>query len=289
MRPAGIGWMDNEPTLARDADAASTLDGLATSFESQWNSGQRPQIQDFLSRVAAPDRPDLLARLMRLEMELQSRSGETFAVRNYREQFAEYSDVVEKVLAEHSGSGISGSRSKGARESTVGRAGLAGDNTAALSAPSSPSRRSAGAGSATGGAPLMRFGDYEILSEIARGGMGVVYRARQVKLNRIVALKMILAGQFASEADVQRFYSEAEAAAKLDHPGIVPIYEVDEAEGRHYFSMSFVDGKSLQERIAAGPLPPREAAQLMKQVAEAVHYAHQHGVIHRDLKPRNIL
>ena len=112
------------------------------------------------------------------------------------------------------------------------------------------------------GTRIRYFGDYELLTEIARGGMGVVYRAKQNKLNRIVALKMILAGQFASEEDVQRFYTEAAAAALLDHPGIVPVYEVGEHQGQHFFSMGFVEGPSLAARIASGPLPPREAASL---------------------------
>lgn len=139
------------------------------------------------------------------------------------------------------------------------------------------------------GTKVRYFGDYELLEEIARGGMGVVYKARQMKLNRIVALKMILSGELASKEDVQRFYSEAESAAQLDHPGIVPIFEVGEHAGQHFFSMGYVDGESLSHRIADSPLPPQEAAEVIRSVASAVQYAHEKGVIHRDLKPANIL
>ncbi len=138
-------------------------------------------------------------------------------------------------------------------------------------------------------ARLACFGDYELLEEIARGGMGVVYKARQVSLNRIVAVKMILAGQFAGRDATQRFKTEAEAAARLRHPGIVGVHEVGQHEGFHYFSMDYIEGKNLAEMARAKPVSAQQAAEWVKAVAQAIHYAHEQGILHRDIKPPNIL
>src|SRR5438094_3194085 len=136
---------------------------------------------------------------------------------------------------------------------------------------------------------LMDFGDYELVEEIGLGGQGVVFRARQKSLNRTVALKVISLGQWASEAHVKRFRREAEAAARLEHPCIVLIYEVGERDGSCYFSMKFVEGGQLDEVAKREPIPIRRAVELMANVARNVHYAHEHGILHRDIKPGNIL
>eukprot|EP00913_Durusdinium_trenchii_P019522 g18352.t1 len=133
------------------------------------------------------------------------------------------------------------------------------------------------------------FDDYELQEEIGRGGMGVVYRARQKSLGRDVALKMILQSELASEIDLKRFRSEAEAAAKLDHPNAVPVYEVGEQNGQPFFSMRLIEGTTLARRIAEGPLPPRDAARLLVPISRAIAEAHRLGLLHRDLKPSNIL
>jgi serine/threonine protein kinase len=136
---------------------------------------------------------------------------------------------------------------------------------------------------------LRYFGDYELLEEVARGGMGVVYRARQLSLDRIVAVKMMRPGLLATDAEIRRFYTEAKTAARLQHPNIVAIHEVGEFDGLHYFSMDFVGGPSLAELMRDRQLSAMEAARCVQVLAETVQHAHSQGILHRDLKPSNVL
>jgi serine/threonine protein kinase/tetratricopeptide (TPR) repeat protein len=177
--------------------------------------------------------------------------------------------------------GVDSSAEASAKADDPGRAdNLARDNTNAVPCVKTAARMAK---------MLGQLGDYELLEEIGRGGQGVVFRARQKSLNRIVALKVIGLGQWATKAHLRRFRLEAEAAASLDHPCIVPIYEVGERDGQCYFSMKFIEGGQLDEVVGHTPVSTRQAAELVSKVARTVHYAHEHGILHRDIKPGNIL
>ena len=259
-----------------EIDLARHIDEVCRRFEADWREGRQPRMENYLDGVSQEGQLALRAELEALERELGLADG-AIALSGS----GPIAEAPTIAPASPPTAPVPGLASPPVQEEAT--VPPRDDATVGLgsSAPAPPDASAPGR--------VRYFGDYEIEGELARGGMGVVFRTRQISLNRPVALKMILAAQLANDTDVKRFYTEAEAAANLDHPGIVPIFEVGQHEGQHFFSMGFVEGQSLSQRLADGPLPSREAAELVRRVSEAIEYAHRRGVIHRDLKPANIL
>jgi WD40 repeat protein/serine/threonine protein kinase len=252
------------------SDKDRAIDLACDQFETAWRAGEPPRIEDFLDNATEPERGRLLRELVLLDRYHRRRRGEQRLLQQYQEQFPRL-DL------------------RGLDEEHEADSPRNLDDANGCAFPEQAAESLAASGPRT-------FGNYELLAEIARGGMGIVYKARQRVPGRIVALKMILLGPRASAADRERFRVEAEAAAALDHPNIVPIYDVGEHDGQPYFSMKFIAGPSLARWIAARrphlaeTLPEQRAlAHLLEQAAHAVHHAHQRGILHRDLKPANIL
>ena len=256
-------FMNNERSLGE------RIDHIADAFDAALQRGDNPRIEEFLLRCPSDDESTVLEELLRIEIEFRQGRGDTILEDDYASRFPASTEIIREVLGESAQPVVD------RKEPTVIRMDAGNDTI-----PATDLDR---------GHASSRIGDYEILEEIARGGMGVVCRARQISLNRLVALKLIKSGELAGDEEVQRFRNEAENAAKLYHPNIVPVHEVGECDGQHFFSMELIEGSSLDADVKQGPTSPRDAAALVRTLANAVQYAHDKGIVHRDLKPANVL
>jgi tetratricopeptide (TPR) repeat protein len=251
--------------------ALRRVDIFCARFEELWKTGQRPCLEEFLNGTQGAEREELLRGLLRLERYYRQGLGELVDAQEYEERFPEDVALIQAVLAE-------------------------GRTVAPLTYPTSPHATGPKAFTPVEHADRDRarprfpsIPGYELLAELGRGGMGIVYQARHTVLKRLVALKMILSGNYASREELDRFQREAEALARLQHPNIIRIYEVGEVDGSPFFSLEFVEGGSLARYLGGTPQPPRSAVELVATLASAMHAAHLSGVVHRDLKPANIL
>lgn len=225
------------------------IDEICDTFESKLRLGETPRIEDALEQISNEGRRPLIIELQKIEREYRDKKAE----QDYRRRFPEFHPVTASLSIET-------------------------DLTSDFQT-STQSRDES----------LPEIPGYEIISKLGEGGMGVVYKAKQRGLDRLVAIKMMRSGEFASSVERQRFLFEAEAIAALDHPNIVPVYDVGVSQGDHYLSLKYFEGGSLEEKLRTRRLHEVEAAELMLSITQAVSHAHQRGVLHRDLKPANIL
>jgi tetratricopeptide (TPR) repeat protein len=263
--------MNNASFLSDDVLSAAALrrvDDICARFEDQWRAGRRPRLEELLNGTHGPEREELLRELLRLERHYRQSLNEAVDGGEYERRFPKDVALIRAVLAE------------GRTVDPAPDPDATGPEAAAPKADTD------------GECVKPRFPSvpgYEIVAELGRGGMGVVYQARHTALKRVVALKMILSGTYASGDQLDRFQREAETLARLQHPNIIHIYEVGEVQGSPFFSLEFVEGGSLARHLGGTPQPPRPAAELVATLSRAMHAAHQSDVVHRDLKPANIL
>jgi len=263
----GSSTTSNDTADGRNQPHASTVDLDSLSLSECWLLEQ--YLQHYPQLGSSHDLP---LPLILEEYRVRQRWGDRPAHQNYLQRFAQHKNVLSEALSQ-------------VDEELATETSLAGSEVGATIAPNNSQTRMLGSLEDFGDS----FGDYKLLEEIGRGGMGVVYRARQKSLNREVAIKMILSGGLADEEAIERFYGEAQAVAQLRHSNIVMVHEVGEQDGHHFFSMDYIQGQSLSELIRSHPLTAREAADYVRTIAAAMQSAHEAGVLHRDLKPSNIL
>jgi WD40 repeat protein/predicted Ser/Thr protein kinase/cell division protein FtsB len=238
-----------------------SVDERCDQFEAEWKAGRRPSLAAFLADWTESGADQLFRFLLELDVDYRRKAGETVAIGDYAAEFASFRAIVQEVVYQ-----------PGLAETHDLGTGKTRPQVTAVEPQ-----------------PAGTFGSYELMELLGQGGMGVVYKARQTRLNRLVAIKMLLSGGHASPEEVRRFHAEAEAAAKLDHPNIVPIYEVGEIGGRHFFSMAYIEGPSLAKQLRDEPFTVRAAVEMLRTIADAVQHANMQGIVHRDLKPANIL
>ena len=249
-----------QPSASESTDEVA--DDLVARFNAAWSNGEPTTIERFLA-AAGGEEPaeDELFELIYTEVVLREQAEEFPTHAEYRRRFPEHADRVGRLFEVH----------EAVRDASL--PGLGNGRT----------------GTNPTAEPTPMFGNYELLEEVGRGGMGIVYRARHNVSDEIVALKVIRSGSFAGEEEAKRFQSEVETASRVRHPGLVPIIESGECGGMQYLVMEFIDGSDLAERVEGGPLESAEAARIIMKVAEALHAVHESGIIHRDLKPHNVL
>jgi tetratricopeptide (TPR) repeat protein len=268
--------------------ALRRVDDACARFEESWKKGERPSLSQPLAGADGPEREELLRELLRLDLHYRRFRGECVAADEYERRFPQDVAVIRAVFAEESAGETTDPAADVEphlpRPATTMTRLSASPATAPPEAPQQPHVTDEAVPPALPTVP-----GYEILGLLGRGGMAAVYKARQRALKRLVALKMILPGDFASPQQLTRFRAEADAIARLRHPNIVQIHEVGEERGCPFFSLEFMEGGPLDRRVRGTPQPPRLAAGLVAVLARAMHFAHQAGVVHRDLKPGNVL
>jgi eukaryotic-like serine/threonine-protein kinase len=248
------------------------LDHLLLDQNDSWRRGHPRSVENYLDEYPALDerRSDLLLLIHR-EIVLRRSHGERPRLSDYADRFPTLRRAVRELLEVHVNSYSDDATTRSSASAVYNTSLRVGDST--LTEP----------------APTPHIAGYELLDELGRGGMGVVYKARREGSDEILALKVILSGSHATETELKRFRKESQVISRLQHPNIVRVHQAGMHAGHAYFTLDYITGGNLAQRLASGPMPPRDAVRLIATLAEAMHVVHQQGIIHRDLKPANIL